>query len=243
MLSESSLYTICLANKCFLIGCDESQPTSTSPVSAVAPTETLFKNSVGMSFKVLPKGPDGAFSIGRYEVTQSQYQAVMGNNPSEFKGANKPVENVSWEVALAFCVKLSGLPTEVAAGRVYRLPREAEWDYACRAGTTTTYSFGDDEKDLGEYAWFRDNSDGKTHVVGGKLPNAWGLYDMHGNVWEWCADQESSYRQSRGGGWGNSAPSCRSSFRYGIVSSFRSGFVGFRIALDSPSARVPEADK
>ena len=132
---------------------------------------------------------------------------------------------------------------EVAAGRMYRLPTEAEWEYACRAGTTTTYSFGDDEKDLGKYAWFHDNSDGKTHAVCGKLPNAWGLYDMHGNVWEWCADQEGSYRQSRGGGWGNMAKSCRSQFRFGIVPSFRSEFLGFRIALSSPSAQSQEVDK
>jgi hypothetical protein len=195
-----------------------------------------FKNSVGMSFKLLPYGPNGAFSIGVYEVTQQQYEAVMGSNPSKFRGANNPVENVSWDDAVAYCAKLSSLRAEVAAGRVYRLPTAAESEYACRAGTTTEYSFGDDQQDLGKYAWFDTNSGATTHVVGEKLPNGWGLYDMHGNVSEWCSDGEGSYRVYRvyrGGSWYFSAGCCRSAFRSSHVPSFRDSDLGFRLALSS----------
>jgi len=125
-----------------------------------------------------------AFQIGKYPVTQAQYQAVMGNNPSGFSGnPQNPVESISWFNAQEFCEKLSQL-----TAKTYRLPTEAEWEYACRAGTETRFSFGDDENQLGDYAWFSGNSDNVTHPVGEKLPNPWGIYDMHGNVWEWCAD-------------------------------------------------------
>ncbi|MDB9405823.1 SUMF1/EgtB/PvdO family nonheme iron enzyme [Microcystis aeruginosa CS-1036] len=125
-----------------------------------------------------------SFAIGKYPVTQAQYEAVMGINPSEFKNnPQNPVEQVSWNDAQAFCRKLSQI-----TGKTYRLPTEAEWEYACRAGTTTRFYFGDDANQLGDYAWYDGNSQDKTHPVGQKKPNAWGLYDMIGNVCEWCED-------------------------------------------------------
>ena len=186
--------------------------------------------------------------MSKYEVTQAQYKAVMGTNPSYRKGDNKPVESVSWHDAVAYCAKLT--EQEKAAGRLpagyeYRLPTEAEWEYACRAGTTTEYSFGNDENQLGAYAWY--NSIAPTHPVGQKKPNGWGLYDMHGNVWEWCLDWHGDYPGGstadpqgptvgtscvrRGGRWGSPARYCRSATRDYSQPNFRHSGVGFRIVL------------
>ena len=129
------------------------------------------------------------FCLGLCEVTQGEYERVMGSNPSRYKGdPNRPVEMVSWQDAVEFCRTLSELPKEKGAGAVYRLPTEAEWEYACRAGTETRYSFGDDAALLGQHAWWNRNSQGRTQPVGRLKPNAFGLLDMHGNAWEWCAD-------------------------------------------------------
>ena len=118
----------------------------------------------------------------------------MGQNPSDGRvGATYPVEAVSWNDAVEFCRRLSDLPEEKTAGHVYRLPTESGWEYACRAGTTTVYSFGDSKSQLDEYAWFNKNSDRTKHPVGQKKPNPWGLYDMHGNVMEWCQDRYGPY--------------------------------------------------
>ena len=179
------------------------------------PVETT--NSIGMKFVVIPPGEfmmgspkdepgreddetlhkvtlTQPFQIGMHEVTQEQYQTVMGTNPSQLKGAQNPVELVTWDEAVEFCRKLSELPKEKSMGYVYRLPTEAEWEYACRAGTTTKYSFGVSDARLGGYAWSEEYSDKTTHSVGRKKPNAWGLYDMHGNVWEWCQDKYGIYQ-------------------------------------------------
>jgi formylglycine-generating enzyme required for sulfatase activity len=134
-----------------------------------------------------------SFLIGVCQVSQDQYLRVIGENPSAFSQKNRggdehPVEMVSWDDALAFCKWLSALDTELSDGQLYRLPTEAEWEYACRAGNQTAYSFGDDRTRLGSSGWFKDNAEGATHPVGQLAGNSWGLYDMHGNVWEWCMD-------------------------------------------------------
>jgi formylglycine-generating enzyme required for sulfatase activity len=133
------------------------------------------------------------FYIGKYQITQAQWKAVMSSNPSRWKGDDLPVEKVSWNDAVKFCEAISK-----RTGKTYRLPTEAEWEYACRAGSTTEYYFGDDETSLGDYAWYFINSGKKTHPVGQKKPNAWGLHDMHGNVREWCQDwyDRTYYKQS-----------------------------------------------
>jgi formylglycine-generating enzyme required for sulfatase activity len=162
---------------------------------------------------------------------------------------------VSWSDAVEFCRKLSALPEERRAGREYRLPTEAEWEYACRAGSTTKWSFGDDEAQLGDYGWFNGNSGFHTHPVGQKKPNAWGLFDMHGNVWEWCSDGYEDYGSSavtdpqgpsgasarvyRGGSWSLTARYSRSAFRNWNAPSSRSLNLGFRLAL-SPSGAQPQ---
>ncbi|MDB4639398.1 formylglycine-generating enzyme family protein [bacterium] len=241
----------------------ESPPTAVSADSVKLPEST---NSIGMKFKLIPAGTftmgDGdethevtltkPFKMGVHEVTQAQYQQVMGVNPSKFKGADNPVEMVSWGDAVEFCRRLSELPAEKAAGNVYRLPTEAGWEYACRAGTTTKYSFGDDASKLGDCGWFSENSGTKTHPVGGKKPNAWGLYDMYGNVWEWCHDYygklpsgavtdpagatSGSVRVIRGGSGNYAAGYCRSASRSGRLPSFRNSRYGFRVSL-SPSGK------
>ena len=143
------------------------------------------------------------YYLGVTEVTQGQYEKVMGTNPSSSFSQKRVisksdssmyrVDKVSWEDAVEFCKKLSDLPEEKKAGRVYRLPTEAEWEYACRAGSKTAFNFGESAKSLGDYAWVGDNSGTQTHPVGEKKPNAWGLYDMQGNVGEWCSDWYGEY--------------------------------------------------
>ena len=191
-----------------------------------------------------------SYYLGANEVTQGEYEKVMGANPNNFKGSKNPVETVSWDDSVSFCKKLSEMPEEKAAGRSYRLPTEAEWEYACRAGSTTSYSFGETAESLGEYAWFGEGREGKTHPVGLKKPNRWGLYDMHGNVWEWCQDwlgdyppdastdpqgpNGGSFRVYRGGCWSDVAGYCQSAYRRRNDPSVRYNFLGFRVAL-SPS--------
>ena len=279
-----------------------------SAEQAMAQADKELSNSIGMKLVLIPKGtfqmgsPESEegheknethhevtisenYYLGVTEVTQEQYKKVMGTNPGRFQGeeisgdsSNHPVEQVSWDDAVEFCKKLSDVPEEKKAGRVYRLPTEAEWEFACRAGSEKAFFFGDDRRDLADYAWFLNNSGDKemdfaallnrlkdnprgymdtllsagwaTHPVGEKKPNAWGLHDMHGNVWEWCSDyygdypkgavtdpvksKKGSLRVFRGGSWDVEAAGCRSAFRlYGGPSSGGPN-LGFRVALSSP---------
>ncbi len=180
------------------------------------------------------------FWLGKYEVTQAQWQSVMRSNPASFKGDDLPVETVSWNDCQAFIQRLN----DIGNGK-YRLPTEAEWEYACRAGTTAGYSFGDSYTRLGDYAWYRSNSGGKTHNVGEKRPNAWTLYDMHGNVYEWCSNWygkyssaseiepkgavSGKYRVLRGGSCMMRPGDCRSATRGRFKPSAASDINGFRI--------------
>jgi len=272
---------------------------------ATAQTPKQIDNSVGMKLVLIPSGEftmgsatsesqaddderqyqatiTKPFYMGVTEVTQGQYQKVMGTNPSSFKdaqdperSANMPVEQVSWEDAVEFCRRLSLMPNEKQSNRVYRLPTEAQWEYACRAGQKGPFGFDSATNELGQFAWFADNSGDKpldsnrvwketkedldeylkvlknnrcrTHAVGKKKPNAWGLYDMHGNVWEWCADwygdypkgqasdpagpQKGTDRVVRGGGFHFQSQDCRSAERLGSFPSNRVDDLGFRVVV------------
>ena len=186
------------------------------------------------------------FLISATEVTQAQFLKVMGTNPSQYRGNTRPVEQVTWYEAVEFCNRLSSLeglqPAYRIAGRDvewdveadgYRLPTLAEWEFACRAGTNTAYALGRDEAALGQAGWYDKNSDGETHPVAKKKANAWGLYDMHGNVWEWCWDESGGYRAYCGGSWLSSATYCRSANRTSFDASYSFGFLGFRVVRNS----------
>ena len=229
--------------------------------------QSRITNTLGMEFVLIPagrftmgspsseKGRDRderrhwvALTRGFYmqttEVTQGQWRAVMGNNPSGFKscGDDCPVEHVSWTDVQEF---ISELNRREGSGK-YRLPTEAEWEYAARAGSGRAYSYGGDKERLAKYAWFIDNSKGRPHPVGRKKANAWGLYDMHGNVWEWCQDWYGRYpsgsvtnprgpksgsgQVNRGGSWSSSANGCRSANRFKGHPGRRYGSLGFRLA-------------
>tara|TARA_B100000700_G_scaffold5613_1_gene6132 strand:- start:803 stop:2020 length:1218 start_codon:yes stop_codon:yes gene_type:complete len=196
-----------------------------------------------------------SFHVGVTEVTQAQWEAVMESNPSGTKSPHLPVNNISYADAKAFCAKLSALPEEMAAGRSYRLPTEAEWEYLCRAGTRTAFNYGESfdntEQNLGqvlsEYAWFKENADA-PQTVAGKLPNQWGLFDLYGNVAEWCEDvylpsyygdnppgtdptgpATGSQRVLRGGSYMSQPSSCRSSYRGSANQLVRSRQNGLRV--------------
>ncbi len=243
-------------------------------------------NSIGMELRLIPPGeflmgsPESEkghrdlegpqhrvqitnpFYLGSYEITQAEYEHVMDRNPSRFRRiwgqdtSRFPVEMVSWEDAVEFCRRLSELGEERSAGRVYRLPTEAEWEYACRAGTTTPFHFGS-AMDSREANCVDSTAFGETQTrlplkrtttVGSYNPNGFGLYDMHGNVGEWCADwsggygangpredpqgpRTGCYRVIRGGGWLNIPLQCRSAFRGATLPVTRRSFLGFRVVL------------
>ena len=205
-------------------------------------TFTMGDEFVGPPHEITITGP---FYLGVYAVTQAEYEPVVGLNPSHFRGPDRPVEQVSWDDAWAFCRKLS--ETE---GVEYRLPTEAEWEYACRAGSTAEHCFGDDEARLAEHGWYDDNSESETHDVGQKKPNAWGLFDMHGNVDEWCQSLYEPYpygtddgreelsadgmRVLRGGSWAGCALDCRCADRSCLPPAYSGDNVGFRVARSLP---------
>ncbi|MFA9375852.1 MAG: formylglycine-generating enzyme family protein [Lachnotalea sp.] len=183
------------------------------------------------------------FYIGKYEVTQEQWEKVMGNNPSELKGEKNPVDTVSWNDCIEFTEELKTI-----TGREFTLPTEAQWEYACRAGTTTKWFFGDDENNADLYGWIDSNSQKTTHPVGMLQPNAWGLYDMYGNLSEWCKDwYQNSYLETeavdpagpevgdshvvRGGGWGEFPDNARSSYRNANGENGENNGTGFRCVM------------
>ena len=190
--------------------------------------------------------PGRGYKMGKTEVTQAQWKAIVGGNPSRFEGDDNPVENVSWDDCQRFLSLLNSIPVVRDSGLTFRLPLDAEWEYACRAGATGKYCLLSDgteitKESLGQVAWFEDNSDKKTHPVGQKQPNAFGLYDMHGNVWEWCQEEigvvdswrkgrDSEHdRVNRGGSCCDSARRCESSYRGWDSPSNRLGILGFRL--------------
>jgi formylglycine-generating enzyme required for sulfatase activity len=188
------------------------------------------------------------FYIGKYPVTQEQWTAVMGNNPSFFKGPKNPVEWVSWNDCLRFLRRLND---QVGGGK-WQFPTEAQWEYACRAGSTTIFCFGDDEAGLADYGWYDKISGGKSHPVGEKKPNAWGLYDMNGSIWQWVLDwYDPTYyahsptddptgpatgteRASHGGSWSSPARSARSANHGRIEPDHHGSHLGFRAAMSPP---------
>ena len=217
-----------------------------------------YATSVEFEFPQHPVRITKPFYLGIYEVTQAEYEAVVKKNPSYFTktrtgqdASRHPVEKVHWQDATEYCRLLSELPAEKEVGRVYRLPTEAEWEYACRAGSKGRHSFGDDPAKLGDYAWFAENAKVQTHPVGEKLPNAWGLYDMLGNVTEWCQDawatrfysgsplddplpnpDVSDFHMIRGGAFWLPAPMCRSASRQNFRGATYA--IGLRVVCTTP---------
>ncbi len=241
---------------------DHWEPGPLAPAMVWIPAGSFQMGSLpGERHRLRREGPrkqvtfSQGFWIGKFEVTQEEYLEVMGYNPSRFHGGHRlPVEQVSWFEAKRFCDRLTTRERQagrLAAGYVFRLPTEAEWEYAARAGSETRFSFGDDPAyaTLGQYAWFKQNSGGTTHPAGSKCPNPWGLYDMLGNVEEWCADgwrdaltglsstnpqvpATGKYRVIRGGSWRETAQKCRwASREYGWPEYHENGVTGFRLVL------------
>ena len=232
-------------------------PAGTFSMGSDAPNGAPYFGPIGPVHQVTISKP---FWMGRHEVTQAEYEALMGVNPSSFWGPDRPVDNVSWFNAVAYCDALNAQQTalgRVPVGYQYRLPTEAEWEYACRAGTTTEFHYGPALFcDQARFAYSHHstpvatcNDPFGTVAVGSYDPNAWGLYDMHGNVWEWCMDSDSSYTASaktdpyvsggpgrviRGGSWNpwnSSSVKCRSAFRDYDVSWYSDSNFGFRVVL------------
>lgn len=275
-----NFFSTLLLPVCLLMFCGFDKGNAAPNIWKVGETVTFQVNGVAFEMMPCPAGqftmgsPEGetggrqdekqhavtiskAFLMGKYEVTQAQYQAIAGGNPSKFKGDNLPVEFVTYHDAIAFCDKLNAQTEgKRPQGYVFALPTEAQWEYACRAGTAAALNSGHEvEKPFGasqaldKIAWYFENSKRKTHEVGGKKPNSWGIYDMHGNVSEWCRDwYEKTYpsgsvtdptgpsdgswrRVHRGGHWKISAGFCRSAHRASEPPNKCYFTLGFRLAL------------
>ncbi len=237
------------------------------PMAQMKGSNTFISHILGAKFVLIPAGTfmmgspsdeagresdespqhqvtiSSSFYMQTTEVTQRQWKKVMGSNPSHFGscGDDCPVENVSWKNVQEFIIKLNKME---GTGK-YRLPTEAEWEYSARAGTTTRFYSGDNDTDLSKAGWYNGNSLLKTHPAGQKTPNAWGLYDMHGNVWEWVHDRNGNYpsdsvtdptgpllglhRMGRGGSWINNDEGCRSANRLSSGPDEHDGSMGFRL--------------
>lgn len=238
--------------------CGEQQECVETKVEQI---ETI--NDIGMIFNLIPAGEfnmgsngwndskpchnvfvEKPFHIGKYPVTQWEWEVLMGSNPSHFSGEQHPVEMVSWRDCQEFIDRLN-----IFEGtNKYRFPSEVEWEFACRAGDPKDYYFKNDIDQLGRYAWFQENSDDRTHNIGEKRPNKWGLHDMLGNVWEWCEDNwhenycraprngrawlisESYYHVDRGGSWGSTPEKCISACRDWNLPGDHTPYIGFRLA-------------
>ena len=246
---RNSLLFLCVA---FWPGCDSGQ--APEPV-VFNPSLPMREIQAGQFMRVtdtrqrvtLTRG----FWIGTHEVAQREYESVMGSNPSFFQGETLPVEKVSFLQAEAFCKALTARDREagrIPANLISRLPTEAGWEYACLAGATTAFSFGDADEEAEAHAWSAENADDKTNRVGEKNPNAWGLHDMHGNVWEWVSDWFAAHpkdpelanpsgppagrhRVFKGGGWYHEAKFARSTSRFMMEPGMAINYVGFRVVL------------
>ncbi|MEC8801972.1 MAG: formylglycine-generating enzyme family protein [Planctomycetota bacterium] len=235
----------------------------------------VSKNSLEMQFVQVPRGTfmmgasaeedqlpsetrhrvtlTGPFFMGLHEVTQKQFGEVMGKNPSRRSSLFAPVDSVTWNEAVDFCERLSERPDEKESGYAYRLPTEAEWEFACRGYSDTPHSITSlASEDLIDYAWIKESSGGETHPVGEKLPNRFGIFDMHGNVSEWCLDwlgiyptvavtnprgpRDGTKRVCRGGNYQSKPEDCRSATRVGFEPNFRHVTLGFRVV------RMPRVD-
>ena len=175
---------------------------------------------------------DRAFHVAKYEVPQNLWQSVTGKNPSRWKGPRNSVEMLDYDEAADFCAKATALLRAaklIEKDQVVRLPTEEEWEYVARAGTTSKYSFGDDPKALGDYAWYTGNAKGNDPPVGAKKPNPWGLYDIHGYLWEWCSTDEEPVL--RGGSWKDKAELLTSAHRRPAKRTLRAAAVGLRCVL------------
>ena len=249
MKARIFIFLLCLFSICTIVmtsGCKETAKRNKETVFATADNDTLKPQAKTSTEEQHPSASDtcktvlnqlscnmvyveweaSSFYISKYEVTQKLWVAVMGSNPSQMQGDDLPVEQVSWDDCQAFISKLNSM-----TGKKYRLPTEAEWEYACIGGKHSKGYEYSGSNDIDKVAWYDGNSEDKTHPVGQKLPNELGLYDMSGNVWEWCQDMNDGTGSCRGGSWIHNARNCESSLRNDTPQSFKINSLGLRLAI------------